>query len=62
MVSPPPERRFMKYFIWKTVYKIICKWEDFALKNGLHEQVHECRQIQTHLMHYKNVMQSKGIW
>lgn len=51
----------MKFVIWKAVYKIICRWEDVAFKNGLSEQVDECRQIQRGLMHYKNVMQEKGI-
>lgn len=52
----------MKFVIWKAVYKIICKWEDVAFKNGLSEQGNECRQMKRGLMHYKNVMQDKGIW
>lgn len=52
----------MTKLIWKTIYKIICKWEKIAYKNGLSEQVNECIQIENRMVHIKSVMVEKGIW
>ena len=51
----------MKYMVWKVVYRIVCRWEKVAFKNGLTEQVNECIQIENRMMHYKSAMLEKGI-
>ena len=52
----------MKMFIWKLVWKIVCKWKQIAIKHGLEEQEYECCEIQRHLHSYKNAMRKKGLW
>lgn len=52
----------MKIYIWKLVWRIICKWEKEAEKNGLEDQVEDCFFIQLKLCDYKNAMRKKGLW
>lgn len=52
----------MKKLIWKLVWKVICKWEKVAERNGMMEQVDECEDIKFDLVKYKNAMKEKGLW
>lgn len=54
--------RVMKMFIWKLVWKIVCKWERVAEENGLEDQAEDCCEIQRYLHSYKNAMRKKGLW